>query len=111
MLTDLPVRFKVWEAGLLSGTWSDGYWAMRDVFEGANLDIPTPASLKPGKYLFRHEMINLQTGPVQWFPNCIHLDVSGSGSSLPDTEELVAFPGAYDKVSPARLYNVPIPGL
>jgi lytic cellulose monooxygenase (C1-hydroxylating) len=73
---------------------------MMDVFEGANLDIPIPASLKPGKYLLRHDMLNLQTGPPQWFPNCIQLDVSGEGSSLPAVEELVAFPGAYDKVSP-----------
>lgn len=72
---------------------------MGDVFEGANLDIPTPSSLKSGKYLLRHEMINLQTGPVQFFPNCIHLEVSSSGSSLPASEELVSFPGAYDEVS------------
>ncbi|KAJ2989642.1 hypothetical protein NUW58_g3372 [Xylaria curta] len=91
-----PIWFKIWEAGLLSGNWVDGHWAMRDVYKGANLDIPTPASLKPGKYLLRHEMINLQTGPVQWFPNCIHLEVSGPGNSIPSTEELVAFPGAYN---------------
>jgi hypothetical protein len=72
---------------------------MRDVYEGANLDIPTPASLKPGKYLFRHEMLNLQSGNGQWFPNCINLEVRGSGNNLPATNELVAFPGAYDKVS------------
>jgi hypothetical protein len=92
-------RFKIWHAGLISGNHT-GYWAMRDVYEGANLDIPIPASLKPGKYLFRHDMLNLQTGPPQWFPNCIQLDVSGEGSSLPADEELVSFPGAYDKVSP-----------
>lgn len=72
---------------------------MTDVFEGANIDIPVPASLKPGKYLLRHEMINLQTGPVQWFPNCVQLDISSSGSSVPAKEDLVAFPGGYDKVS------------
>uniref|UniRef100_A0A8H7NQ75 lytic cellulose monooxygenase (C4-dehydrogenating) n=1 Tax=Bionectria ochroleuca TaxID=29856 RepID=A0A8H7NQ75_BIOOC len=92
-----PIWFKVWEAGLISGTWVDGYWAMKDVYEGAELDISTPASLKPGKYILRHEMLNLQTGPAQWFPQCIQLEVSGSGDSLPSTEDLVAFPGAYDK--------------
>lgn len=71
---------------------------MRDVWLGANLDIATPKSLKPGKYLLRHEMINLEAGPAQFFPNCIQLDVAGDGSSVPDPTELVSFPGAYDKV-------------
>ncbi|KAF2268738.1 glycoside hydrolase [Lojkania enalia] len=91
-----PIWFKIWQAGLLSGTYADGYWAMKDVMDGANLDIPTPSSLKPGKYLLKHDMLNLQTGPPQWFPNCIQLEVSGSGSSLPDAKDLVAFPGGYD---------------
>jgi hypothetical protein len=73
---------------------------MRDVWLGANLDIATPKSLKPGKYLLRHEMINLEAGPAQFFPNCIQLDITGDGNSIPGESELVAFPGAYDQVSP-----------
>ncbi|KAI1743977.1 glycoside hydrolase [Xylaria scruposa] len=92
-----PIWFKIWETGLLNGTWVDGYWAQREVYQGSNLDIPTPASIKPGKYLLRHEMTNLENAFIQWFPNCIQLEVSGSGHSLPAAEELVAFPGAYDK--------------
>lgn len=91
------IWFKTWEAGLLTGNWTEGYWRVRDVYEGASWDVPMPASLRPGKYLLRHEMINLQSGPVQFFPNCIQLDVSGEGSSLPAAEELVSFPGAYFK--------------
>jgi cellulase len=92
-----PIWFKVWQAGLIDGTFTEGYWAMRDISEGSNLDISTPASLKPGKYLLRHEMVNMQGGSPQFFPNCIQLDVKGKGNSLPDSGELVAFPGAYDK--------------
>jgi cellulase len=91
-----PIWFKIWQVGLLSGQYVTGHWAMREVFNGDNLEIPTPASLKPGKYLLKHDMINLETGPIQIFPNCIQLDVSGSGSSAPDAKELVAFPGGYD---------------
>jgi len=91
-----PIWFKIWEAGLLSGNYVDGHWAMKEVFEGANLEFPTPKGLKAGKYLLRHEMINLQTGPVQFFPNCVQLDVSGDGGKVPQAEELVSFPGAYD---------------
>jgi len=69
---------------------------MKEVYEGANLEIPVPSFLRPGKYLFRHEMLNLQTGPAQWFPNCIQLEVGGEGDKLPGADELVSFPGAYD---------------
>jgi cellulase len=92
-----PIWFKVWDRGLISGTWVEGRWGMTDVYEGANLNISTPTSLKPGKYLLRHEMLNLQTGPPQWFVNCIQLDVSGDGSGLPSDDELVSFPKAYEK--------------
>jgi hypothetical protein len=95
---DIFARFKIWHAGLLTGNWTDGYWAMRDVYDGANLDISIPATLKPGKYLFRHEMLNLQSGGIQFFPNCIQLQVTGPGTSLPSDDELVSFPGAYAKV-------------
>jgi cellulase len=91
-----PIWFKIWQTGLLSGQYITGHWAMKEIYDGANLEIPTPASLKPGKYLLKHDMINLETGPVQIFPNCVQLDVSGSGSSVVDANELVAFPGGYD---------------
>lgn len=101
-----PMWFKIWQAGLMSGNFVDGHWAMKDVMDGANLDIPTPTALKPGKYLLKHDMINLQTGPVQIFPNCIELDITGSGSNLPAVKELVAFPGGYDKDSGKQYFGI-----
>lgn len=84
-----PIWVKIWEAGLLSGDWINGVWAMADVYYGANLDIPTPKSLKSGKYLLRHEMNNLINGG-QWFPQCIQLDITGEGSTTLPSEEGVA---------------------
>ncbi|KAF2714863.1 lytic polysaccharide monooxygenase [Pleomassaria siparia CBS 279.74] len=94
--TKKALWFKIWQAGLEYGNYVEGKWAMRDVFEGGNQNIPIPKTLKGGKYLLRHEMINLQSGPVQFFPNCVQLDVKSEGSSLPKEEELVAFPSVYD---------------
>jgi hypothetical protein len=91
-----PIWFKIWEAGLLSGTWADGRWATADIMNHATLDIATPKDLKKGKYLLKHDMITIETGVMQIFPNCIHLKVGGSGTKAPAEEELVAFPGAYD---------------
>lgn len=98
-----PIWVKIWEAGLISGNWTDGYWAMRDVWFGANLDIPTPKSLKSGKYLLRHEMNNLINGG-QWFPNCIQLDVTGDGQTSLPTERGVAvsFGGGDDRDAYAK---------
>jgi lytic cellulose monooxygenase (C1-hydroxylating) len=69
---------------------------MRDVYEHQPVIVPIPESLKPGKYLLRHEMINLETGDVQVFVNCVQVDVKGGGNSIPEQKDLVAFPGAYD---------------
>lgn len=92
-----PIWFKIWEAGLLSGTWPDGAWAMKEVFETGKLSIPIPASVKPGKYLLKHDMVNLQTGPLQFFVNCVQLEIKGEGTKVPAESELTAFPGGYDK--------------
>ena len=91
-----PVWFKVWQSGLLSGTWRDGHWGMADIMNFATLDIPTPKNLKKGKYMLKHDMISIETGGMQIFPNCIQLDVSGEGTSAPTEKELVAFPGEYN---------------
>lgn len=84
-----PIWVKIFEADLISGNWKHGHWAMADVFWGANLTIPTPKTLKPGKYLLRHEMNNLSNGG-QWFANCIQLDFSGEGTASLPTEVGVA---------------------
>ncbi|KAF2021440.1 lytic polysaccharide monooxygenase [Aaosphaeria arxii CBS 175.79] len=92
-----PIWFKIFEKGLKNGTWLDGYWYMKDVESGANLDVQTPKSLRPGKYLLKHDMHNLETGFNQYFTNCVQLDISGEGDKLPAKEKLVSFPQAYDK--------------
>ena len=91
-----PIWFKIWEAGLLSGTWTEGHWAIADVYNGATLDIPTPKNLTKGKYILKHDMISIETGQMQIFPNCIHLDIRGEGTDIPTEKELVSFPGAYN---------------
>jgi len=70
---------------------------MAKVYNGSNFDIPIPAELKPGKYLLRHEMINIENGQAQLFPMCIQLDIKGSGTRFPDPKYIVAFPAAYVK--------------
>jgi hypothetical protein len=92
--------FKIAEEGLRNGFTVDdpNGWFQNDLWENRNTDhwdIVVPKGLKPGKYMVRHEIINLELAPVQFYPNCAHLDVVGEGASVPGEEYLVQFPGGY----------------
>ncbi|KAG8682861.1 Esterase/lipase/thioesterase, partial [Ceratobasidium sp. 395] len=101
------VWFKVDESGLVNGKW-----AATDILK-ANKSIYTftiPASLKPGQYVVRHEIIALHGAfaypGVQVYPSCIQLQVTGSGTKLPPASSMVAFPGAYTPSTPGIVYNM-----
>ena len=92
--------FKIAEEGLRTGYAIgdlDG-WFQNDLWENRRTDhwdIVVPENLKPGRYMIRHEIIMIELSPVQFYPNCAQLEVTGSGSSFPGEEFLVQFPGAY----------------
>lgn len=92
--------FKIAEEGLRDGyaIGNEDGWFQNDLWENRRTDhwdVVVPKNLKPGRYMIRHEIINLELSPVQFYPNCAQLEVSGSGSSVPGEEFLVKFPGAY----------------
>jgi hypothetical protein len=45
--------------------------------------------------MVRHEIVNLELDPVQFYPNCAHFEVSGDGEGVPGGEYLVKLPGGY----------------
>ncbi|KAF2712316.1 lytic polysaccharide monooxygenase [Pleomassaria siparia CBS 279.74] len=97
--------FKIAEEGLREGyaVGNEDGWFQNDLWENRRTDhwdVVVPVGLKPGRYMVRHEIINLQLSPVQFYPNCAQLEVSGSGSSVPSEEYLVKFPGAYSMSDP-----------
>jgi hypothetical protein len=50
--------FKIYQAGLLSGTIGHGHWGTNEMMsKGFSLTVKIPATLKPGNYLIRHETI------------------------------------------------------
>lgn len=92
--------FKIAEEGLREGftVGQDGGWFQGDLFENRKerwWDVVVPKGLKKGKYLLRHEIVNLELDPVQFYPNCAQVDVVGDGGEVPGDEYLVKFPGAY----------------
>ncbi|KAK9778415.1 hypothetical protein SCAR479_04817 [Seiridium cardinale] len=90
--------FKIDGAGKAdpSATSSPGYWAN---------DIP--ASVTPGNYVLRHEIIALhsanQPNGARAYPQCFNLEITGSGADTPS-----GIPGTqlYNSVDPGILYNL-----
>lgn len=66
--------------------------------------ITLPATLAPGNYVIRHEIIALHNamaeGGVEFYPACTQLQVGGSQTGAPTSKELVTFPGAYSDTDP-----------
>ncbi|KAF7428622.1 hypothetical protein PC9H_007849 [Pleurotus ostreatus] len=100
--------FKIEEAGLLSGTLSTGSWAQGELVNNGNTWTTTiPASLAPGEYMIRHELLAIHTSnQPQFYPECAQLVLTGSGSAQPSGSYLVKFPGAYQKSDPGVTIDV-----
>lgn len=88
--------FKISEVGRKTGS---AEWVQADVFAGATAKSVIPATLAPGAYLLRHEIIGLhlgeQVGGAEFYASCSHVLVGGKETGKPAASELVSFPGAY----------------
>ncbi|KAI0758199.1 glycosyl hydrolase family 61-domain-containing protein [Fomes fomentarius] len=93
--------FKIDEAGLLSGTIGDGYWAAgKMIDQNSTWTTTIPASVPSGNYLIRFETIALHSLPAQLYPECAQLEITGGGNRAPTADELVSFPGGYSASDP-----------
>lgn len=92
--------FKIGQQGLLDGTIERGDWFQKRFsrWDGSpSLWSETiPKNLKPGKYFVRHEVISLHVASrPQFYPECAHLHVTGSGNKTPTKEFLARFSGVW----------------
>jgi cellulase len=79
---------KIAESGLISDTTSPGTWASDNLIANNNSwAITIPSTLAPGNYVLRHEIIALHSAGssdgAQNYPQCINLEVTGSGTESP----------------------------
>ena len=78
---------KIDEAGLITGGQQGSQkWASDEMLANNFTWVTTiPSSIAPGKYVLRHETIALHSagnaGGAQAYPQCINIQVSGSGSN------------------------------
>ncbi|KAI0743933.1 glycoside hydrolase [Daedaleopsis nitida] len=94
--------FKIDQAGLISGTLPNGTWGQGELVANNNSWTSTiPASLAPGEYFIRHELLAIHTSnQPQFYPECAQLIVTGSGSAQPSGSYFTKFPGAYSMSDP-----------
>ncbi|KAI0161905.1 lytic polysaccharide monooxygenase [Hypoxylon sp. FL1284] len=96
--------FKIYEKGLIKGgmaddpDWNTQKWATTEVHKHVQSEgdgfidtftVNIPKDIKPGEYILRHELLGLHRahlGDAEFYPQCINLKVSGSGSQLPEGE-------------------------
>ncbi|KAF2263058.1 hypothetical protein CC78DRAFT_554246 [Lojkania enalia] len=72
-----------------AGGYDNGEWAAIKLIGNNNTWTTTvPSDLAPGNYVFRHEIIALHSAGnengAQNYPQCINLEVTGSGTQTPD---------------------------
>jgi len=100
--------FKISGVGLIDGSQAPGKWAADQLIANNNTwGVTIPSDIKPGKYVLRHEIIALhsagQPNGAQNYPQCINLDISGSGSAAPAG---VAATALYKSTDPGISINI-----
>jgi len=79
--------FKIDEAGLNDASSQD--WASDDLIANDFAwTVTVPEDIAPGQYVLRHEIIALHsaqdTNGAQNYPQCINIEVTGSGTAEPE---------------------------
>ncbi|KAL9056196.1 MAG: hypothetical protein Q9162_003075 [Coniocarpon cinnabarinum] len=110
--------FKVDAVGITS-PGSPPKWATdKFVAQGNRWTFTVPASIAPGNYVMRHEIIALHSAEnangAQNYPQCVNLQITGTGTAKPAG---VAGEALYKSTDPGILFNpytqvnsYPIPG-
>ncbi|KAG6836583.1 hypothetical protein H0H93_006419 [Arthromyces matolae] len=92
--------FKIDQQGHMNFTT----WFQQNLQDGFPANVTVPASLAPGNYLLRHEIIALHVadkkGGAEFYPSCMQLKIGGNQTGAPADNELVSFPGAYSDSDP-----------
>ncbi|KAF7952584.1 uncharacterized protein EAE97_002081 [Botrytis byssoidea] len=113
--------FKIDEAGLIDDTTVPGTWASDNMIANNNTWTTTiPADLAPGNYVARHEIIALHSAGsqdgAQNYPQCINLEVSGSGTLAPkgtlgEALYTATDPGILVNIYSSLTYTIPGPAM
>ncbi|KAI1850992.1 hypothetical protein JX265_007317 [Neoarthrinium moseri] len=99
--------FKIDEMGAWGGVLNSNNWGTAIVYKNLKWSSKIPTSLKPGKYLIRHELLALhQANTPQFYPECAQIEVTGSGSAVPGGEFLTKIPGYASQSDPGVTVDI-----
>jgi cellulase len=116
--TDLEF-FKISEVGMVDPSGNPGRYADSLLLEnGLGWSVTIPENIAPGQYVLRHEIIALHSGNeangAQNYPQCFNLEITGSGTEIPQGVRGTELYKADDEGILFNLYNqpqsYPIPG-
>lgn len=104
---------KIAESGLIDGTEGPGTWASDELISNGNSwTVEIPSGLAPGNYVLRHEILALHSAGnangAQAYPQCVNLEVTGSGSATVQGEPATSFYTAEDPGILFNLYESPL---
>ncbi|KAF2111495.1 cel1 protein precursor [Lophiotrema nucula] len=86
--------FKIDQKGMTAPPLSGTAWGTNDIYKNLAFESTVPASLAPGNYLIRHELLALhQANTPQFYAECAQVVVSGSGTGQPSGDLLATIPG------------------
>ncbi|RDW92665.1 hypothetical protein BP5796_02059 [Coleophoma crateriformis] len=95
--------FKIQEKGLTNAAWASDEL----IANNKSWVIDIPSTIAPGNYVLRHEIIALHgagsTDGAQNYPQCINLEVTGSGTDSPSGTLGTAL---YTETDPGILVNI-----
>ncbi|KAF2161393.1 lytic polysaccharide monooxygenase [Zasmidium cellare ATCC 36951] len=100
--------FKISEGGLIDGSSAPGKWASDDLIANNNTwAVTIPTGIAAGNYVLRHEIIALhsagQADGAQNYPQCVNLEITGSGTDSPSGTLATTF---YKEDDPGVLINI-----
>lgn len=99
--------FKIDEMGMTAPPLTGTSWGTAVVFATLKWTSTIPATLAPGNYLIRHELLALhQADTPQFYPECAQLQVTGSGTASPPSSYLTSIPAYASQNDPGIMIDI-----
>ncbi|KAH9897088.1 lytic polysaccharide monooxygenase [Xylariomycetidae sp. FL2044] len=99
--------FKIDQMGWFGTSLNSNDWGTAMVYKNLKWSSQIPATLKPGDYLIRHELLALhQANTPQFYPECAQIKVTGSGTAMPSGDFLASIPGYAPQSDPGIMVDI-----
>jgi len=99
--------FKIDQMGMTAPPLTGTSWGTAVVMANLKWTSTIPATLAPGNYLIRHELLALhQADTPQWYPECAQLTVTGSGTATPSGSYLASIPSYASASDPGVMIDI-----